>query len=240
MVAAAAASDASRVAFAQQIGAVMDISVNPSTLSLVWTPPGGAKGVIVTLHGHGATAYDELQLWYPYAKERQLAIVAIQWWDTLFESEADYLPPDSVYKVVSESVHKHFGVTPPPVLLHGFSRGSAQIFGVAAYDRVATVPMVKGVIANAGGVEASYPNTISIEAGAFGPQPFSGMKWVLACGGRDRDPERCGCPAMERTRTWIEKHGGVVTILEDAQASHGSFQKDTVRVGAALDTLLGG
>lgn len=238
MVGQAAAQDAERVTFAQSIGATMDISVMPSTFALTWVPPEGAQGVIVTLHGHSAFAYDELYLWYPYAKERHLAIVAVQWWDTLFESEADYLPASYVYTVVTDSLKKHFGTAPPPVVLHGFSRGSAQIFGVAACDAASASPVVKGVIANSGGVEAEYPATLAVEKGTYGQTPYAGQKWVLACGGNDPQPDRSGCPAMERTQPWLEKYGADVVILEDAQAGHGGFQKNTRLVAQALDRLL--
>lgn len=43
-------------------------------------PPGQPFGWIVILHGGGSWAHDEIVLWQAFAQQRQLGIVALQWW----------------------------------------------------------------------------------------------------------------------------------------------------------------
>lgn len=238
MVVKAGVAKPEYVATANAAGAKLEILPTQQTFALVWRPPETPKGVIVSLHGSNAYAYGEIALWLPYAKERSLAIVSVQWWDGDGDAIPHYLPPLAVYNAVVDVVHRNFGYTPPPVILHGFSRGSANTYAVAAWDKVATTRLFSGIISNAGGYQSSYPPNQRIEAGAFGARPFVGTKWVVVCGTADPEPEINGCPAMARTKTWLESEGSNVTSIEIPNGFHGAFQNAPTAVKQALDYLL--
>lgn len=237
MVARVAAEKPDRIQFAQKIGASTDITVYPPTYALHWAPSGTPRGVLVTLHGHGASAYDELYLWYEVARDEGFAILAVQWWDTVLESESDYMAPKPLYETIQGLVQKHWGTKPPPVVLHGFSRGSAQTFPLVPFDRVGD-KIFAGVISNAGVMEARYTPVNQIEGGSFGSQPFAGLDWILACVEDDPKADMCGCPGMEKTEPWLEKLGAEAEILRVARGGHGGFQNDEASMKKALRKIV--
>jgi hypothetical protein len=131
-------------------------------------------------------------------------------------------------------VREHFGQTPPPVILHGFSRGSTNTYAVVAWDRAATVPMLRGVISNAGGFQADYPPNARIVAVGFGTQPFKDLPWLLVCSDQDPRPDYDGCPAMKKTQTWLELQGADPSLME-VKGMHGAFQN----AHAAMEKAVG-
>ena len=85
------------------------------------------------------------------------------------------------------------------VLLHGFSRGSANVYGVTALDRHRGGKYFLVTIANAGKAGTDFPINREIGQGRFGPNPFQNSHWILYGGGRDPHPERDGIPGMRET-----------------------------------------
>ncbi|MFN8372529.1 MAG: hypothetical protein U0694_06595 [Anaerolineae bacterium] len=207
---------------------------------LLWLPQSDSDNpppMIVTLHGHASSAVDEFFLWHEYAAERGYGILALQWWrgeDPDHDLNEDYYLPREIYPIFSRALCD-LGTLPGTALLHGFSRGSAVIYAVTAFDRHTGNNFFGLTIANAGGAEADYPPNQQIEAGDFGEMPYANSHWVLFCGGQDPAPELSGCPAMHRSQTWLENLGGTVDLfIEDADADHGGFHRNPENVEAAL------
>ncbi len=208
----------------------------------VWWLPAGSDPanpppIIVTLHGHASWAFDEFFLWHPYAAERGYGILALQWWFGGGEAINDYYSPQEMYPLIAEILQAN-RVRPQTVLLHGFSRGSANTYGLTALDRASGNNFFLLTIANAGGRGGDFPINQSIDKGDFGPQPFANTHWVMVCGMNDPNPDRDGCPAMNAARQWVLQHGGVVDLLiEDPNGDHGAFHRNPGNVNAALDVF---
>ncbi len=233
--------DAERYQFAVDQGARFATAPDARAFYIVWYPPGtgpeAPPPMIATIHGHGSFAFDEFYLWQPYALERGYGIIALQWWFGEGEQMNDYYLPHEIHQVLASAFAAEH-VKPGTVLFHGFSRGSANSYGVAAIDRSQPTPYFALTISNAGEPGTDFPINVDIANGKFGPQPFAGMHWVMVCGMRDPNPDRDGCPAMEGARDWVTGYGATVDLLiEDPKGDHGAFHMNPDNVNAALDVF---
>lgn len=243
LLARAQAKSPERYRFALEKGAKAYPTSDGQSFVLWWLPPPASAQtppLIVTLHGSLSYAFDEFFLWYPYALARGYGILALQWWlggdETHLETE-DYYAPNQVYPIL-ECALRSQGVPTERSLLHGFSRGSANIYAVTALDRDTGNDFFKLIVANAGGASSDFPENIAIENGEFGSMPFEGTHWAMFCGGRDPNPDRDGCPAMHRTQDWVSDLGGAVELfIEDPDADHGGFHHTPAHANAALDVF---
>ncbi|MBI3828025.1 MAG: hypothetical protein HY291_00820 [Planctomycetes bacterium] len=191
----------------------------------------------MTLHGHAGNAFNEFFLWHAEAAKRGCAIVALQWWFGKGESPEDYYTPKELY-AESESILRGLKAPPHSVLLHGFSRGSANIYGVTAYDRSSKNDFVLLTIANSGKASPDFPVNKDIDQGVFGAKPFDGTHWVLYAGAADPHPDRDGVAGMREARDWVTKHGGTVErLIEDPQGGHGGFHRNPENMRTALDVF---
>ncbi|MBI4860859.1 MAG: hypothetical protein HY815_11460 [Candidatus Riflebacteria bacterium] len=189
-----------RYRFALARGARIGYTRDGSTFYLLWTPPGrGADRspgpVIATLHGHASYAFDELFLWHRQAAARGIGILALQWWKGRGERFQDYLLPREIYRALDDAL-REAGVRSGQVMLHGFSRGSANSYAVTAIDRQTRNNYFALVVANAGKPGRDFPDNVDLERGRFGPRPLTGTNWVLYCGMHDPNPDRAGCQGM--------------------------------------------
>lgn len=239
----ARARRSARAAFADRIGAIAEPIASGRAFTLYWSPvpdePLGTRPVIVTLHGSEGFAYDEMALWHPDAAARGYAILALQWWLTSGAGPDDYLRPREAYDALTDALRTH-GAEPDSALLHGFSRGSANVYGVAALDRAEGDHFFRFVVANSGGATQNYPINQEIAGGAFGATPFGGTTWATYCGGQDPNPDRDGCPAMRRSAAWVTRLGGVLAVvIEDAARGHGGFHETPAHVRQVLDAFAG-
>lgn len=204
---------------------------------LVWTPTGKRMEdtpVIVGIHGHGSWAVNEFSVWHPFLEQTGYSLVALQWWFGGGESTSDYYDTESMSRLLDEILVKE-KVTPGKAMLHGFSRGSTQTYGLTALDRKRPEPYFAVSMANAGGAAKDYPMNRRMESGEWGEKPLLGSVWILYCGMQDPNPDRDGCPAMERTKAWISGLGGQVPLLiEDPNADHGGFHHNPSAVKRAL------
>jgi hypothetical protein len=121
-------------------------------------------------------------------------------------------------------------------MLQGFSRGSANIYGVEVLDATSQSPYFSLVIANSGGASLDYPPTHAIDAGQYGPAPFKNTNWITVCGEKDPHPERDGCPAMQRTDLWLASKGAnVIGRIEDKNAGHGALNTNPKNAEKVLE-----
>jgi len=233
-------ADPERHRFAMEKGARVVDAAGGRAFALVWYPPGTGPEkppVIATISGHASWAFDELFLWQPYAAERGYGVIALQWWLGAGERPQDYLSPQEVNREFA-LLFEAEGIRPGTVLLHGFSRGSANIFGVTALDRAAGTNYYLATIANAGKPGADFPINRDMLDGKFGPAPLDGTNWVLFCGRRDDRPGRDGCDGMDEAAGFVERFGGTVSLfIQDPRAGHGGFHRTPAHVNAALDTF---
>ena len=191
-----------------------------------WEPPGfdpANDGVVLSLHGHGAFVSSGFSAWQPFVTPRRYAWVALQWWFGRDQTINDYYLPIEIYPAFQIALaEQHLRTT--DLLFEGFSRGSANSYGVAAIDNAQVSPMFALAIANSGGMIPDFPPNADIIAGAFGAQPYAGQHWVLFCGGLDPDPDQSGCPGMANSEIWLESYGGIVDLfIQDPTAGHGGF-----------------
>lgn len=204
------------------------------SFALIWSPAARPEGWIVTLHGSHSWAYEEMFRWQPFAQKRNLGVIALQWWLGGGESNQDYLPPPLVRREL-ETLLREAGAAPSQTVLHGFSRGAANLYAIAGLDQNTRTPLFRNFIANAGGFSADYPPNRDLVAGRFGPTPLRNTSWWLWCGALDPNPDRDGCPAMQRTREQIEQLGAKAVLSQDAGGRHGGFHLREANIEAALD-----
>ena len=228
-----------RVRYALENGAQVELTSDGKSFYLFWFPPGSdpknLPPVIATLHGHDGWAFQDFYVWHRFLKERGYGFLAIQWWLGEGEGIHDYLLPDEIYRVI-DTVFRQWNVKPGTALLHGFSRGSANIYPVAAMDRSLKNNYFALFVANAGKANSDYPPVQEIEQGRFGTQPFAGSHWVTYGGAKDPSPERDGIQGMREAGDWIRRFGGTVDLaIEDPEGDHGGFHRNPENTNAALD-----
>ena len=225
--------------YAKENHARIELTSDKKSFYVLWFPEGvdhvNPPPMIVTLHGHGSWAFDEFFLWHRAAKEHGYGILAIQWWLGKGEKYQDYLTPQEIYSVI-EQVLTREQVKSGTVLFHGFSRGSANSYAVAALDRVTGKDYFALIVANAGKASLDFPPNRDIEQGSFGKMPLEGTHWVTFAGGRDPNPERSGIYGMREAAEWIRKYGGIVDLaIEDENAGHGGFHRNPANMRSALE-----
>lgn len=206
---------------------------------VAWKAPGtNPKRWIVSLHGSRGFATDDLAIWYPALKDRDVGLLGVQWWIGADDAPRSYYAPLQIYREIDIALRK-LGVQPGMAMLHGFSRGAANSYAVAAIDAGRGRRYFSLVVASSGGVATDFPPTRAILAGAFGDRPLRGTRWVTAAGARDPDPERDGIPAMRRTAAWLEDQGAtVVERIEDPAEGHGALQRNAANARHALDIFM--
>jgi predicted esterase len=236
---ARAAANSRRMPEAQRLGARVERTRDGRSFALIWQPTTQPAGWIVTLHGTGSWAHDEIVLWQPFAQKRQLGIIALQWWFGGGQMAADYYAPPEMRREI-ETLMAQVDARPENTLLHGFSRGSANLYALAAMDSRTPRPLFRHVVANAGGMAPDFPMNREIENGRFGATPFANTRWWLYCGAGDPNPDRDGCPAMRRSQKWLQDKGAKAELSEDVGGNHGGFHLRGQNVERALDWFVVG
>ncbi len=235
----ARASSPARYRFAVDQGAKFVATSDGRSFAIVWYPqdaPANAP-LIVTLHGSSSWAFDELFLWRDQAVGFGYGILALQWWFGDGEFADSYYQPAELHRELRALLRQQ-GVGEAAALLHGFSRGAANTYAVAALDASSGDRFYAMILANSGGASADFPPNAAISQGRQGYNVFSGTYWSLFCGGADPNPDRDGCPAMRRTADWIDLYGGVVELfIEDQAAGHGGFHMSPAHIREALDAF---
>jgi len=205
---------------------------------VVWRAVPEPKRWIVSLHGTQGYATDDLALWHPHVKGREVGLVCVQWWLGAGDRTDAYYAPQQLYREIDAALQK-LGVQPGAAMLHGFSRGSANSYAVAALDAGRGKRYFSLAVANSGGVGLDYPPTRAIVNGAFGPRPLQGTRWITVAGGRDPNPDRDGIPGMRRAAAWLKEQGAtVVTAIEDPQEGHGALHRSARHARTVLDAFL--
>ena len=233
-------ASAKRHEFAVSKGAQFLPTPDGKSFYILWLPPAAASTnpppLIFTLHGHASWAFDEFFVWQPHLVKAGCGIVALQWWFGEGEKMSDYYLPREIVQNMS-AILRSKKVAKRSVLAHGFSRGSANIYGVTALDNQAD-QFIALTVANAGKASEDFPINRDIADGLLGTRPLKGTFWVTYAGAHDPHPDRSGVSGMRETQEWIKRFGGTVELaIEDATGDHGGFHRNPSNVVSALDTF---
>ena len=215
------------------------ISLIPSTdgrvVHAAWQHSAKPERWIVSLHGTGGSAVTDVGIWHKHIGGRPIGVLAIQWW--LGEADA-YLLPLEIYREIDVTARK-LGIEPGHAMLHGFSRGAANLYAVAAIDAGRGRKLFSIYVASSGGVAYDYPPTRAILEGRFGARPLAKTRWITACGGLDPNPDRDGCGGMRHTGDWLKNQGAVLILaIEDWESGHGALQRNPRNAARVLDLLM--
>ena len=238
--AAPALYDKSRVRTRHQLlqAPAIEATSDGQSFVAIWEARPNPKKWIVSLHGSRGLATEEMAVWQPHLKDRQVGLLCLQWRLGEGDGTRDYMTPEVIYREVDLALQRH-GVAAGQVLLHGFSRGSTQTFALAALDVFSRRRYFDLVVASSGGVSEGYPPTRDLLLGKFGPRPLQGTRWVTAAGAQDENPERDGIPAMRRTAEWLRDQGAVVVdTIEVAEEGHGALQRSSKAMNRLLKLFL--
>lgn len=205
---------------------------------VVWRATPSPKSWIVSLPGTGGFATDDLALWHPHLKDRDIGLISVQWWLGDGDQQASYYAPPQVYREIDLALQK-LKITPGSVMLHGFSRGSANTYAIAAIDAGRGRRYFSLTVASSGGVGLDYPPTRAIMEGAHGAPPLKGTRWITCAGARDPNPDRDGISGMRRTASWLKEQGAtVVESIEDPSEGHGALVRNSRNAKQVLDIFL--
>jgi hypothetical protein len=230
-----------RVKYALDNGAEVGLTSDGKSFYLLWFPEGysaqNPPPMIATMHGHDGWTFEDFYVWHRFLKERKYGLLAIQWWLGEGEGTNDYLLSNEIYRTFDE-VFRKLNVKPGTAMLHGFSRGAANIYPVAVMDRSLKKDYFALFVANAGKANSNYPPVHEIEQGRFGEKPLEGSHWVTFGGGKDPNPDRDGIQGMREAGEWIRKYGGTVDLaIEDPDSGHGGFHRNPQNTNAALNVF---
>lgn len=213
---------------------IMPTSDGQSFLA-VWKATRKPKHWIVSLHGSNGFATDDLAVWYPHLKDRDVGVMCVQWWLDSGDKITSYYTPEQIYREIDNALQK-LGVEPGTAMLHGFSRGSANSFAVMALDAGRGRRFFSLAVASSGGVGLDYPPTRAILDGTYGKSPLKGTRWVTSAGGRDPHPDRSGIPGMRRAAAWLKEQGAIVLdAIEDPDQGHGALVLNAKNAQRVLD-----
>ena len=187
---------------------------------VIWRPENfdEENGIyLVTLHGHDGQATRDFEVFYPAVKEHGFALISLQW---QLDSETYYLPHE-IYKNLM-LIFANENVKPGRVVLEGFSRGSANSYGVTLFDNLSHQYFAL-TIANSGHAGMDFPLYAEINGGKYGEDVFAGTRWIFYCGELDTSGDD-NCEIIEESKNWVESLGGeVLLFMRDPNGDHGGM-----------------
>lgn len=209
---------------------------------LVWKSSPAPKRWIVSLHGAGRPARgfatDDLAVWHRHLTDRDVGIVCLQWWMGTGDGARDFYTPVETYREIDHALQS-LGVAPGAAMLHGFSRGSANSYAVAALDAGKGRHYFSLAVASSGGFVPDYPPNRALLAGEYGEHPLKGTRWITVAGARDPNQDRDGIGGMKRAAAWLKEQGAVVVeSIEDPDSGHGALHTNPKNSARVLDVFL--
>ncbi len=196
------------------------------------------RKIIFSLPGHGSTAEQDYAAWKSHITTGDYALASIDWWDGAGEKITDYYRPDEVLREIRFFLDTYGYQDDDFVVLEGFSRGSANTYGVKAYDVVSGHAVIDAVISASGKYQSDFPLTPDQSIYAAG-KLYQGVPWILVCGEKDDNPERDGCIGMNETKTYLTGMGAqVLNVLSDPRGGHGAFHQSPLKLPAQALKLL--
>jgi hypothetical protein len=208
----------------------------------IWKSSKSPTKWIVSLHGAGRPAKgfatDDLAIWHPHLKDRDVGLVCLQWWLGKGDGPDDFYSPREIYREVDLALQQ-LKVKPGAAMLEGFSRGGANSYAVMALDAGRGKHYFSLAVASSGGISLNYPPNREILNGDYGDHPLKGTRWVTVAGGHDQNPDRDGIPGMKRTASWLRDQDAIVVeSIEDQNAGHGALHLNPKNASRVLDLFL--
>lgn len=196
------------------------------------------KYLIVSLPGHGTTAEEGYQAWSRHLTG-EYALAEFDWWKGTGEKKSDYYTPAEIVREVRPFLVNQGYDADDVIILHGFSRGSANTYAVIVQDHLLSRPVFDAVISNAGKYQSDFPLADKPLSDEEITKFYTDIPWVLVCGGLDPNPSRDGCPGMTETKEFLTEHGAnVLALLTDPNASHGVFHMSPLDLPQEAFTLI--
>lgn len=199
------------------------------------------KKIIITLHGTEGSAQTDYEVWRPFVEKTDFALAALNWWDGSGDSITDYSTPEKMNSYIHDFLSAQGYTKNDLVVFQGFSRGSANSFSIVAFDQASSNPLIKVAVSSSGSVEPGYftSTTSAISNRINTTNIFSKVGWILACGGKDANPNRDGCPAMEQSKQFVTSEGATVLgLLQDANAGHGALTTSSLGLAGQMFDLI--
>lgn len=209
-------------------GAVIPLAKN--RFFIAWFPPGWEKQsrrrLVVTLHGNGGCAERMFTFWHRTAALHGYAIIAVQYAQEDENGRLSYDDSPALYALLEKTVNllrRHCPLQGVTIILHGFSRGAARVYELAAMDRApGGMRAFSAFIADSGAVFAEYRGRLSPYLERLGLDAYDGARFWLYCGGRDHEGRTCR--GIEKISWFIRRHGAVVdAVYRHPPGGHGIF-----------------
>jgi hypothetical protein len=205
---------------------------------VVWKAVPKPKRWIVSLHGSNGFGTADLAIWHPHLKDRDVGIVCLQWWLGSGDKISSYYTPEQIHREIDIALQQ-LGVETGTVMLHGFSRGSANSYAVMALDAGQGRKFFTLAVASSGGVGLNYPPTRAILEDKYGKEPLKDTRWITVAGAHDPQPERDGIPGMRQAAAWLKKQGAIILdSIEDPDQGHGALMLNAKNAKRVLDLFL--
>lgn len=194
------------------------------------------KRIIISLPGHSTTSDKGYEAWKDHISSLNggtYAIAEFNWWDGEANETANYYNPTDGTTQIRAFLDEHNYTQNDIIVLHGFSRGSANTYAFIANDQKMGNPYFDAVISNSGKYEANFP------VFSNGSQPksddytkyYTGIPWILVCGGKDPNIGQSDCTSMEQTKAFLMQHkANVLALLEDPNEAHGAFHMSSLNL----------
>ena len=199
------------------------------------------RRLVVALHGNGGCAERMFKFWHVMRSRHSFAVAAVQYAEADPAGNLRFDDSPRIYELLRATLNQlkaHCPLDGVPVVLHGFSRGSARTFELAALDRApGGMKAFSAFIADSGAVFAEYRGRLSPLLQGLAPDAYQGARFWLYCGGRDHGGRTCR--GMRRIARFVQTHGGTVDRLYvHPPGGHGIFITGRPqRLGGALTAL---
>jgi len=223
------AEQAAELALVEESGGAI-VPVDRNRFFLAWFPPGWERRpdrrLVVSLHGKGGCAERMFAFWHRNTPLHDFAFLALQYAETGTDNRLRFDSSQEVYSLLAKSldlVAARYPLDGVPVVLHGFSKGSAMVFELAAMDRAPDGRgLFRAFIADSGTVFPDHQGRLSPLLQALEPTGYAGARFWLYCGTRDHNGQTCR--GMNRMDRYVRSHGGRVDALYQYQGGgHGIF-----------------
>ncbi len=210
------------------------IPLDESRFYIAWFPEGWEelpdRRLVVTLHGSGGCAERLFEWWWEMSVDRRFALVALQYAEEDPSGELIYDDSDRIYEDLRTMIGQLQSLCflgDIPIILHGFSMGSARSFELAIADRAdGGMRAFSAFIADSGTAFAETGGELPQFILDAGPNAYDGARFWLYCGGADHDGQTCF--DMEDMNVLILDRGAVVDdFYVNPLGGHGIFAGHT-------------
>ncbi len=211
------------------------IEAHPWAGAWLWSPsPSPTTRYLVTLHGSDETAAKEFYWWQPRVEAltactgSDIGVLAIQY-GRATSSGTEYLLWGDINLLIDgilEGAVAAGYAARGGHAFHGFSRGSADLYGVAVLDGRDGSRWGTRFITNSGAWRpgASPPDPVAEELAAGSATALAGTEFLVFYGLQDHDQGQHGYIGQSGAARAVRQLGGRVEIWVDVDGCHSAFE----------------